>query len=338
LTPEAGIHFRAFAVEYRAIVDQAQAVIAGFPPLLRDLAEPLLPELAEGEFSHIVALLPYWLADLLEEPESKQIDETRTLAVANLLGWWSYALQDGLLDRELDRPELLPLATALHVAAVGLLERLLPGHNAFWDAFQRLSLTAAEAHCWEQRVYRLPLTEVHDEAAPRDDADDLAFLADRSALLQLAVVAQFALHGHDQDHPLRLALAETLRQYAIARQIGDDRTDWLEDLRQGRLNYVSACIARRMKETGAIRAHADLDVDQMAGFFLYHDDLFATIQREAMTACQRAAEAIALHNSRYLDGLIARLAERLERGYEAALDSRCELRALFSSQDKARQP
>jgi hypothetical protein len=338
LTPETGIHFRAFAAEYGAIVDQVQVVIAGFPPLLRDLAEPLLPELAEGEFSHIVALLPYWVAELLDEAQSKQIDETRTLAVANLLGWWSYALQDGLLDRDLDRPELLPLATALHVTAIRLLERLLPDHNAFWDAFQRLSLTAAEAHCREQRDYRLPLTGVRDEPTLRDDADDLACLGDRSALLQLAVVAQFALHGHDQDHPLRLALAKTLRQYAIARQIGDDRTDWLEDLRQGRLNYVSTRIVHRMLETGVVQPHAELDADRMAGYFLYDDDLFADIQRVAMAACRRAAEAIAPHNSRYLDDLIARLAERLERGYEAALDSRRELRVLFSSQDKARQP
>ncbi len=324
MVPRLGVHFVDLTAEYRTILDRAREMASGFPPLLRGLAGPLLPDLAAGEFSHIVALLPYWVADLLDGPEFRQIDETRTLAVANLLGWWSYALQDRLLDGEMDQPELLPLSTALHITAVRLLEQLLPGHDAFWDAFQRLSLTSAETHCWEQRYYRLPLTEV------RGEVEDLACLGNRSALLQLAVYAQFALHGHDQDHPLRLALAETLRQYAIARQIGDDCTDWLDDLRQGRLTYVSACIVRRMRETGAIQTHADLDADQMAGFFLYDDNLFAAIQRAALDACQQAAERMAPYDARYLDNLIDDLRRQLESGYEVGLESRQKARALFS--------
>lgn len=324
MTPKLGVPFVDLTAEYEIILDRARDVVSGLPPLLRGLAEPLLPEWAAGEFSHIVALLPFRVADLLDGPESRQIDETRTLAVANLLGWWSYLIQDELLDRDLDQPELLPLSTTLHITAVRLLEQLLPGHDAFWDAFQRLSLTSAETHCWEQRYYRLPLTEV------RGEVEELAFLGDRSALLQLAVVAQFALHGHDQDHPLCLALAETLRHYAIARQIGDDRSDWLDDLRQGRLTYVSACIARRMRETGVIQTYADLDADQMAGFFLYDDNLFAAIQRAALDACQQAAEKVAPYDARYLVNLIDELRRHLESDYETGLESRHKVRALFS--------
>jgi hypothetical protein len=333
LTSEAGIHFADLESEYTAVVDRAHEVIAGFPPLLRGLAKPLLPELAGGEFSRIVALLPYWLTGLLDglEPPAGDLlaapdDEAEILGLANLLGWWSYLIQDRLLDREMDRLELLPLSTALHVAAIWLLEQLLPGHQVFWETFQRLSLTSAEAHCWEQRTHRLPLG---GQVADLVDLVDLAHLADRSALLQLAVVAQFALRGHDQDHPLRLALAETLRQYTIARQIGDDLADWVEDLRRGRLNYVSACTARRMRETGAIQAYVDLDVDQMVGFFLYDDELLSAIQQTALDACQRAAASLAPYESRYLGALVDELPAQLESSYEAALQSRRELRALF---------
>jgi hypothetical protein len=220
---------------------------------------------------------------------------------------------------------------AFHATAVRLLEGLLPGHNAFWEAFQHLSLTSAEAHLWEQR-HRIQ-TSAGLEAGALDpetlDLDDLDRLADRSALLQLSVVAQFALHGHDLEHPRCLALVQMLRHYAIARQIGDDRTDWLADLQRGRLNYVSARVVRRLVETGGVQSGSELDADRIAGCFLYDDDLFAELQQVAMAACRQAAEAIAPYDTRYLDDLIAELAERLERSYRAALDSRRKLRALF---------
>ena len=66
--------------------------------------------------------------------------------------------------------------------------------------------------------------------------ENLDRLADRSALLQLAVVAQLRLRGYGQVHPLGKALIEMLRHYAIARQIGDDLGDWVDDLRNGRPN------------------------------------------------------------------------------------------------------
>jgi hypothetical protein len=330
LTLEAGIHFVPFTSEYTAVVDRAQEVIASLPPRLHVLAEPLLPEVVGSDFSRIVALLPYWVGNLLDglgpatcDPRLSPKGETEIVGLANLFGWWSYLIQDQLLDGETDWSELLPLATALHVAAVRLLERLLPGHEAFWDAFQHLSFASAEAHCWEQQNYRLPL------GGRIDDLVDLDRLADRSMLLQLAVVAQFALRGYDLDHPLSLALAETLRQYAIARQIGDDLIDWLEDLRRDRLNYVSACTAHRMHECGAIRAYTELDAGQMAGFYLYDDELFTTIQRTALDACQQAAASLAPFESPHLSALVDELRTQLEDSYEMALQSRHKVRALF---------
>ena len=233
--------------------------------MLRDLAAPLLPVLGEGEFSRIATLLPYWVADLLEEPDPPSPLETETLGLASLLGWWSTLIQDELLDRDLDRPEFLPLAMAFHATAVGLLAQLLPGSSVFWTAFQRLSLAAAEAHFWEQRHHLLPLAEPEGEGF---DLDDLDRLADRSALLQVPVIAQFALCGCSPEDPRCGALAQMLRHYATARQIADDRTDWLKDLQRGRLNYVSARIARRMVETGAADSYTELDANWMAGYLL----------------------------------------------------------------------
>jgi hypothetical protein len=84
-----------------------------------------------------------------------------------------------------------------------------------------------------------------------------------------------------------------------------------------------------MRETGAIQAHADLDVDQMAGFFLYDDELFTAIQQTAQDACRRAAASLAPYDSRYLGGLVNELQAQLERSYAAALQSRRKVRALF---------
>jgi hypothetical protein len=333
MVSEDGRPSAAFTTEYKAIVARAQAAVAGFPPLLQGLAGALLPELSEGEFSRIVALLPYWVAEMLDGPESAPSAEAHTLGLASLLGWWSYLIQDGLLDRDLGRAGFLPLAMALHATAVRLLAQLLPSDSEFWEAFQRLSLTAAEAYCWEQHHHLLPLSEPDGKAF---DLDDLGRLADRSALLQVPVVAQFALRGRRPTDRRCVALAQMLRHYATARQIADDCTDWVRDLKKDRLNYVSARVARRMVERGAAESYTELDADWMAGYFLYDDDLFADIQQVALTACQRAAQSMEGYDSVYLGELVSELAGRLEQSYAAELDSRRKLKVLFPPLSRVR--
>ncbi len=334
----AGVHMTSFADEYEAILARTRGIIAGLPPLLREQATSTLPDLAAGSFSRIVALLPYWVAELLDGGLSRGDDrppprpgETETLGLASFLGWGAYQIHDWLLDGELERLDLLPLALALHAAAVRLLAELLPGDQAFWHAFQSLSLESAEAHCWEQRRHFATLASL--EALGQDlrlfDLDDLDRLAGRSAPFRLAVVAQLGLHGYDPGHRLGVALTEMLRHYTIARQIGDDHTDWIEDLRRGRLNYVSARVLRRMVEVGAVRSPAELDADCLAGYFLYDDGLFAEIQEVALAACQRAAQAIAPYHPVHLSALVDELAVDTARSFQAARQARRRLRAAF---------
>jgi len=334
MTSAGSVHFTAYEAEYETILARARHAIACYPPLLRDLAEPLHPQWGEASFSRIVALLPYWVTGLLDQtlpPEGStrisRPDETEALALANLLGWWSCLIQDGLLDCEKDHAKFLPLSMALHASAIRLLTQLLPGHRSFWGALERLSLTSSEACAWEQQR-RLEYLVDLDAADPGQR--DLDRLADRSSLLQLAVVAQFTLRGIEQEHPLCTALTEMLRHYAIARQIGDDRSDWAQDLQNGQLNHVSSRLARRMLASGAIESFAELDVERMMGHYLYDDELFASIQQEAMGACERAAQCIAPCRSRPLDSLVSDLAQQLEHGYRDTLESRRRLQAVFA--------
>jgi hypothetical protein len=331
LTAADSFHIAAYQVEYETVLARARHTVAGFPPLLRSLAEPLLPRWGAAPFSRIVALLPYWMAGLLDRTPSpagnshpSRRDETETLAQANLLGWWSTLIQDGLLDGDREQTSLLPLSMALHASAVRLLAGLLPGYDPFWQAFERLSLAASEACAWERRRRLDGLGTVgFDPAAPDR-------LAERSSLLQLAVAAQFALRGIEQDCPLYAALCDMLRHYAIARQIADDRSDWVQDLQHGQLNHVSSRLARRMLDGGAIASPAELDLERMMGYYLHDDELFAAIQHEAVDACRRAAQCIAPYRSRPLDSLVGELAEQLEQNYRASLDSRCRLQAAFA--------
>ena len=333
MTSAGSAHLRAYEAEYDAVLARVRHVVAGFPPLLRCLAEPLLPRWGEASFSRIVALLPYWVADLLDRapfpegsPHPPRPDETGTLAVANLLGWWSTLIQDGLLDGDLEQAKLLPLSTALHASAIRLLTQLLPGHESFWQAFERLSLASSEACAWEHR-HRLGYLNGLD--ADETDRAELGRLADRSSLLQLAVAAQFALRGLEQEHPLCAALCEMLRHYASARQIGDDRSDWVLDLQNGQLNHVSSRLVRRMLENGDIGSCAEVDAERMMGHYLHDDELFASIQQEAVEACRRAAQCIAPYRSLPLDSLVSELAQQLEQNYRAALESRRRLQAAF---------
>ena len=351
MTAAGSVHFAAYRAdtrseyrhEYEAVLARARGVVTRYPPLLQDLAEPLLPRWGESSFSRIVALLPYWVAGLLDQalppeamPRPSQLEETETLALANLLGWWSHLIQDGLLDREPDQTELLPLSAALHASAIRLLALLLPGHLSFWESFERLSLVTSEASAWEQRrsLENLALAnpDQDDQGWANSGQQDLVRVAERSSLLQLAPVAQFALRGIEEGHPLLTALVDTLRLYAIARQIGDDRSDWVQDLQNGRLNYISSRLARRMLQTGTITSFAELDVERMVGYYLMDDELFASIQQEAMEACRQAAACIALYGSRPLDSLVCDLAQRLERGYRDALERRHVLQAIFALQ------
>jgi hypothetical protein len=271
------------------------------------------------------------VADLLDralplegKARPSRTEETEALALANLLGWWSHLIQDGLLDGEPGHAELLPLAASLHASAVRLLICLLPDHVSFWERFERLSLATSEACAWEQQR-RL---DTLDLAGPVPT--DQERIAERSSLLQLAVAAQFALRGIDLGHPLCTVLADMLRQYAIARQIGDDRSDWVQDLQKGRLNYVSTRIARHMLDTGAIASFTELDVERMMGYYLADDELFASIHQEAMEACQQAVRCIAPYGSRPLDSLVSELALELERGYRDALERRRGLQTVFA--------
>jgi hypothetical protein len=339
MLPAHGAHVAAFQTEYRAILERALWTVSRFPPTLHSLIEPLVHQLAEGSFSSVVALLPYWVADLLDElspladvGSALRHEETETLGLANLLGWWSYLIQDRLLDREWERLELLPVSTALYAAAVRLLASLLPGDRMFWEAFESLSLASIKAHfgarCRHFQVYADLDERVLDHRA--FDLDVQACLADRSALLRLSSVAQFALRGYDQNQPVCPAVHGLLRHYAVARQIGDDLTDWVEDLERGCLNYVSSCIVRRMKDTGVIQNYGELDTERIIGYFLYDDELFTAIQREALAACQRAAQPIAPYKARYLSALVGELTDRVEQRSAVALDQRRKLQELFS--------
>lgn len=333
-----GVHLAAFATGLGTILARARETIAGLPPHLHSLASPGLPLWVESTFSHIVALLPLWVDDLLEEvrspadkPPPSEPAAIETLSLACLLGWWSYLLQDELLDRDLAQVDLLPLSMALHATAVRLLQALLPGHQAFWNAFEALSVTMAEAHAWEQRLYLAALTSLEAQglAPAPDQLDDLERLAGRSALLHLPVVGTLTLRGHPPTHPLHQSLAEMVRHYAIARQIGDDRADCLKDLRQGHLNYVSASLVRRLWEANVIQSYADLDREWLAGQFLYDDQLFTEVQQEALEACEAASQSLAPHNARFLRALVDQQARQLQESYETALATRHRWRALF---------
>ena len=338
MTSAGSMHDTAYEADYQTVLARAQRTVAGFPPALKSIAEPMLPQWGEASFSRIVALLPYWIADLLDRaptlhagPCIPHPGDTETLALANLLGWWSYLIQDELIDGDLDPGEFLPLSMALHASAVSQLAQLLPGDRAFWGTFECLSLASSEASAWEQR---LRLDHLKDRTTIDPDLVDPDRLADRSALLQLAVVAQFALRGLDREHPLYAALGEMLRHYAIARQIADVRSDWVQDLQNGQVNFVSVRILRRMLETGAIESLAELDVERMVGYTLYDEALFAGIQQEAIDACRRAAQCIAPYRSRLLDSLVSDLAHDLERNHQVARKSRRQVQAVFALHGK----
>lgn len=306
---------------YLAIVGEIEAYLDTFAPPLQAVSRPVFERLRQGEMSQVVSLLPYWLSDLLPLPD----EIIHQLGVAHLYGFWYYEIQDRLLDNESDLTALLGSHLAL-LKMVDIYTSLGVTTAPCWQRWQQMALTSANALAIERqsRFSSLQeLTEAHTSPWT------ITFLMDRAAPFCFNTVAQLHLAGIPAHDPLQEALPTALRNFACARQVADDATDWLEDLRAGHLNYFSARLIQRLFEQNIISSSAELEIDYLAGCHLTDETLWREIEETNQRLSQQALTKLDSFQTCRFTLLIQKEMAKHAKGWVGSRDYRTTFGQIF---------
>jgi hypothetical protein len=295
------------------IAARVSADVARLGPALRELAGGRLGGLLAGEFSQIVALLPRWLADLAPL-DGERCDR---LGRAGLYAWWYGQIVDDILDGG-ERPEALP------VAQVALLRAI--------DAYRGLGLLAGDS--WQDLLARADASAgaYACELAPRpvDPAtvtdEHLArwtplLIIERASPAGFVVTAQLALAAPPRAAELRADIDQALRCLTGARQIADDASDWLADLKAGQLNFVAAGLIRHFRRHTDPAEREELTLERLAGYELGVEPYWEELARTYEGLCETALARLAAYGPCRLRALIER-----QRAHDRAVFGRMRAR------------
>lgn len=304
---------------YDAVVARLRDEAAALPRSLRGSAEPSLERLRAGEFSQIAVLLPWWLAELAPLSD----DRCAALARAGLYAWWHARLLDDLLD---GAQGLAALPLAQHALALALdgyaaLELLV---GAPWrDLAARLGASAL-AYAEEVGARPVDPTAVPDERLAAWTTD---LLMDRAAPFGFAVAAHLHLAGTPAADPRRGDLAAAVRCLTGARQIADDTSDWVADLRAGQLNWVSAGLIRAFRANPAPAVEGSLE--RLAGYELCAEHYWEEVERTYTALCDRARAHLAPYGSCRLGALVEAQRDHDLASFALMRERRAGLRVLL---------
>ncbi len=306
---------------YAAVIQHLRSTADSYPEPIRTNAQQLIAELATGEFSRIVTLLPYWLQDLLPVPTSVCFQ----LSVAHIYGWWYYWTQDEIIDES--RPPAMLLTG--HLALQQMLEIYaqlgLPA-SPCWPHFNTLAITSANAYTQEVATRFQAWDELTVERLQTINSD---LVIARSAAFYFNSLAQAQLAGFPPEHPLTQAVQTSLRCFSALRQIVDDSSDWLDDLEKHQINPVAARVISALYAQKRVRSATDLDVERLAGYQIYAEDVWTELEHEAQRFADTALATLAPFGPSRLQGLIARQLETNATYWATTRAARTQLRALF---------
>lgn len=327
------------SVWYDQICADLRAAVEAYPPALRERCRADLAALLASDFSRLAALLPYQLADLLPVPEAT----CRRLGLATLaLSWYANVLDD-LLDGAAAPPALLGAQQALLLALTIYVELGLAATPAWADLMAR-ALVSAEAYAREvggrgeakgkKQKATLPILSpqppTHDSrlATPSEVwTPDL--LMDRAAPLGFVVEAQADLAGVAADAPLRAGLTATLRALTGARQIADDAADWIDDLKVGQVNFVSATLLEHFRASAPPERQAGLTLERLVGYQIHCEAAWAQIADQHAALCDSAEISLRPYTPCRLRALVARQRENGAATFARLRAHRAGVRAML---------
>jgi len=157
------------------------------------------------------------------------------LSLAHFYFWWYYFVQDELLDGDASPAALL----SGHLALLKMIETYANlGSRALpigWTTCNWRSVPPRHT----PRNGKTRFTRLDEVTPDRFELFTLDFIGDRA-------VPSFSIPLPNYTWPIPTPTTRAgvtcrrLHCFILARQIGDDASDWLVDLQAGRLNYVSA--------------------------------------------------------------------------------------------------
>ncbi len=304
---------------YSQIVADVGYHLDSFNSSLQATARIYFDKMIKGEFSQVVALLPYWLSDVL--PLTEQI--IHKLGVAHLFGWWYYEVQDKLLDEETDPSSLLAAQLALfkmiqHYQELGVM------NHFHWRKWEELALQSANRYALERQTRFQTLAEVKKEDL---ETWTIEFIIERASPFYFNTMVQLHLAGVGINNPLYERILNALRYFAAARQVSDDASDWLNDLRAGRLNYVSARLIEHVYEHA--NPTSDLDIDYLVGYQLTNESFWPEIEAINQQLSQRALTELRDYPTCHLATLIKAQMVKHAKGWNLLHNERVTFLQLF---------
>ncbi len=212
-------------------------------------AEHMRDRLLGGTAAGQITLLPYLFRRALGE-NGRGISDERVVELGKIsfYGWLAYTVYDDFLDEE-GKPTLLSAANV----AMRELVRELGVEAARRAGFGQLAWPILDrqeaANAWEVSHCRVgrqaDLTRV-----PVPQFGNLWALAERSMGHALGCLAITMELGHEAGSAEVRTVQEFFRHYLTARQLGDDASDWKEDLLRGQINAVGAQLLEGVDRRG----------------------------------------------------------------------------------------
>lgn len=212
-----------------------------------------------GRSTQTVATLPgLFIASLSSNHQKKLSGFNHKLAeklgTANILGWIAYTIFDDFLDEEGVITEL-PLGQVCHRLCLDIFAQITRHHHqdALTQEVHRVLNQVDEANHWEVTTARRKTTSSSAKrtttitvrlAGSLPDYPGSLFTAHKSIGHGLGPAVTLLLLGFDTNSPAYQAWWQTAKHLLAARQLNDDAHDWLTDLQQGQLNYVTTQILR----------------------------------------------------------------------------------------------
>ncbi|EFO80815.1 hypothetical protein OSCT_1339 [Oscillochloris trichoides DG-6] len=311
---------------YQRICQILEQRIAAYPSTLAATCRPLLVACWEAEFSQWAALLPTWLNDLIPLTAIQR----EALGSANLWLMWYAGLFDGILDGSVPT-QALPCGQQALLESLEAYRRLGLATTPAWEVLMTQALGAAEAYTQEVATRSEALTQL---SSTQLAIWTPSLLMQRAAPFSFSLAAQLYLHGASTSDPRYAPIHTALECLIVARQIADDASDWIDDLRRGHLNSVSARMIAAFWQQRPQQVQR-LDVEQLAGFEISAEEVWAELETQQQSYYQRALAALEVLGTCRLQQIICAQQERTQQGWQRLRDRREKLRQMFTISSRA---
>lgn len=207
--------------------------------IVRTIYSRVLASDKQGEISRS-ALLFY---DSLIQKSSLSQNTLISLGEAHFLVWMAYSLYDQILD-EGGSAQLLPVANILHrlslqsFLSVGSHKKVL----SFYDA---VDLGNADEMYFTRTAISNGILQIQQLPAQSVILQQLQMKCS-GHFINIAILLDLI----DCTDEQRSAMTSALQEYSVARQLSDDLLDWEDDLRSGKITYVTRRLIKKLQDAG----------------------------------------------------------------------------------------